>query len=69
MLYVNYKHWFDIILMNACHVLAYMYAILINHDICHETFKCHAIMLKWFNKSILICYMKHACVPYALILF
>jgi hypothetical protein len=38
-------------------------------DICHEAFKCHAIMLKWFNKLMPIYYMKHTCVPHALILF
>ena len=38
-------------------------------DVCHEDFKCPVIMLKWFNKYMPICYTKHACVPYVLILF
>ena len=28
------------------HVHAYKYAILINHDIYHDAFKCYAIMIK-----------------------
>jgi len=39
---------------------------MINHYVCHEFFKCLAIMLKLFNKFMSICYMKNVCVPHAL---